>query len=143
MKFGASSEARPRPGEMTGFIGEGVEVQGEIRFKDTLRVDGKVRATISSEGELVIGPTGDVEGEITVSAATISGRMLGTLRVKDRLEVHGGGRVEGDVLLGRPGLIVHDGGVVEARVQMGTLKEAEGEAAGGAGSRPKEPAAAV
>jgi len=135
MKFGGTSETKPRPGEMTGFVGEGVEMQGEIAFKDTLRVDGKVRAKISSEGELVIGPTGDVEGEITVAAVTVSGRLRGTLRVKERLEVHGGGRVEGDILLGRPGLIVHDGGVVEAQIQMGTIKEEAAERPGAAGAR--------
>lgn len=125
MKFGSSSEAHPRTGDMTGFIGEGVEMVGEIQFKDTFRIDGHVRARISSEGELVVGPTGDVEGEITVASAAISGRIRGTIRVKERLEVHGGGRVEGEVLLGRPGLVVHDGGVVEARVQMGTIKDGE------------------
>jgi len=131
MKFGNnSSETRPRPGDMTGFFGEGVELEGEIRFKDTLRVDGKIRAAIASDGELVVGPTGEVEGEITVSALSVSGRIRGTLRVKDRLEVHGGGRVEGEVLLGRPGLIVHEGGVVEARIQMGTLKDEARPAAG-------------
>jgi len=128
---------------MTGFIGEGVEMLGEINFKDTLRVDGRVRARINSDGELVVGPTGEVEGEITVGAATISGHIRGTLRVRERLEVHGGGRVEGDVLLGRPGLVVHDGGVVEARVQMGTLKEGEAEPEGAAAPGARTTAGAV
>jgi cytoskeletal protein CcmA (bactofilin family) len=143
MKFGSSTEARPRPGEMTGFIGEGVELLGEITFKDTLRIDGKVRARINSDGELVVGPTGEVEGEITVGAATVSGRIRGTLRVMERLEVHGGGRVEGDVLLGRPGLVVHDGGIVEARVQMGTIREGDASPEGGAGSPARTTAGAV
>jgi len=84
---------------------------------------------------LVIGPTGDVEGEVTVTAITVSGRLRGTLRVKERLEVHGGGRVEGDILLGRPGLVVHDGGVVEAQIQMGTTKEDQGERSEAGGHR--------
>ena len=142
MKFGGSSEARPRPGDMTGFIGDGVEMVGEISFKDTLRVDGIVRARITSDGELVVGPGGLVEGEITVGSASITGRIRGTIRVKERLEVHGGGRVEGDVLLGRPGLIVHDGGVVEARVQMGTITEGEGVVANTAAAK-REPTRAV
>lgn len=125
MKFGGSREERPKPGEISGFIGEGVEIEGDIQFKDTLRVDGHLRATIRGDGELVVGPTGQVEGDLTVGALCVSGRVKGTLRVKDKLEVHAGGRVEGEVLLGRPGLVVHDGGVVEAKVQMGTLKESE------------------
>jgi cytoskeletal protein CcmA (bactofilin family) len=128
---------------MTGFIGEGVELLGEINFKDTLRIDGKVRARISSDGELVVGPTGEVEGEITVGAATVSGRIRGMLRVKERLEVHGGGRVEGDVLLGRPGLVVHDGGIVEARVQMGTIKDGDASPEGAAESPARTTAGAV
>ena len=125
MKFGTGSrDSRPRQGEISGFFNEGVEIQGDVRFKETLRVDGKLRATVRSEGELVVGPTGDVEGEVTLGALSVSGRIKGTLRIKDRIEVHAGGRVEGEVLLGRPGLIVHDGGVVEAKIQMGTTKEA-------------------
>jgi len=124
MKFGTSAhESRPRSGEISGFFNEGVEIQGEVRFKDTLRVDGKIRATVHSDGELVIGPTGDVEGEATLGSLSVSGRIKGTLRIKDRLEVHAGGRVEGEVLLGRAGLIVHDGGVVEAKIQMGAPQE--------------------
>ncbi len=112
-------------GEISAFFGEGTEIQGNLRFRETVRVDGTVRATIHSEGELIVGPKGLVEGEITVAALTISGRVKGNIRVKERLEVHPGGRVEGEVLLARPGLVVHDGGIMEARVQMGTLKEGE------------------
>ncbi len=112
-------------GEISAFFGEGTEIQGDLRFRETVRVDGTVRATIHSEGELIVGPKGLVEGEITVTSLTISGRIKGNLRVKERLEIHPGGRVEGEVLLGRPGLVVHDGGIMEARVQMGTIKELE------------------
>jgi len=124
MAFGRSTrEARSHGGEITGFFAQGVEIQGEIRFKETLRVDGRIRGTVRGDGELVVGATGEVEGEIAVAVLSVSGRIKGTLRVKERLEVHEGGRVEGDVLLGRPGLVVHDGGVMEAKVQMGTVKD--------------------
>lgn len=126
MKFGnrTSETANPRSGDVNGFFGEGIELRGDLRFKDTIRVDGRIQATIRSDGELILGPSGVIEGEITVGSLVVSGRAKGTLHIKERLEIHPGGRVEGEVLLGRPGLIVHEGGVVEARVQMGTVKEA-------------------
>lgn len=125
MKFGnRTTEMKPPSGEMNGFFGEGIELRGDLRFKDTLRVDGRVHATVRSDGELVLGPSGIIEGEVTVGTLVVSGRIKGTLRIKERLEIHPGGRIEGEVLLGRPGLIVHEGGVIEARVQMGTVKEA-------------------
>src|SRR5262245_49094754 len=121
MKFGSgSNDAKSRAGEITGFFAEGVEIQGDITFKNTLRVDGKIQGTIRGDGELVIGPSGEFEGEMTVMAASISGKVKGVVRVKERLEVHGGGKVEGDVLLGKPGLVVHEGGAMEAKIQMGT-----------------------
>ncbi|HXI04645.1 MAG TPA: polymer-forming cytoskeletal protein, partial [Candidatus Saccharimonadales bacterium] len=70
-------------------------------------------------------PKGLIEGEITVNSLSVSGRLKGNIRVKQRLEIHPGGRVEGEVLLARPGLVVHDGGILEAKIQMGTLKEQE------------------
>lgn len=124
MKFGSGSQdSKSRTGEIAGFFAEGVEIQGDLIFKDTLRVDGKLHGTIRGEGELVIGPSGEVEGEVTVTAASVSGKVKGMVRVQDRLEVHSGGKVEGDVLLGKPGLVVHDGGIMEAKLQMGTSKD--------------------
>lgn len=141
MKLGGGSKDA-RSGEISGFFGEGVEIQGEIRFKDVLRLDGKGSGTFRGEGEMVVGPTGQVEGEITVGALVVSGRVKGKIRVKERLEVHSGGRVEGEVVLGRPGLVVHDGGVVEASVQMGTSKDEAGPAKNAAG-KPAGVASAV
>lgn len=131
MKFGNRQGDAPKPapakgastGEITAFFGEGTEIQGDLKFTQTVRVDGTIRATVVSEGELVLGPKGLIEGDITVNSMSVSGRAKGNIRVKNRLEIHPGGRVEGDVLLGRPGLVVHDGGIMEAKVQMGTLKE--------------------
>jgi cytoskeletal protein CcmA (bactofilin family) len=130
MKFGKAQGDTPKPpatmksssGEITAFFGEGTEISGDLRFTQTVRVDGTIRAKIQSEGELVLGPKGLIEGEIMVNSLTVSGRIKGNIRVKTRLEIHPGGRVEGEVLLGRPGLVVHDGGILEAKVQMGTMK---------------------
>lgn len=130
MKFGNRQDEIGAPrasssGEISAFFGEGTEIQGDLRFTETVRVDGKIRATIRSEGEIILGPKGLIEGEITVNSLSVSGRLKGNIRVKQRLEIHPGGRVEGEVLLARPGLVVHDGGILEAKIQMGTLKEQE------------------
>jgi len=141
MKFGKSDgDSKPRTGEVNGFFGEGIELRGELRFRDTVRVDGKMNATVHSEGELVLGPTGVLEGEINVGSLSVSGRVKGRLNIAERLEIHPGGRIEGEIVLGRPGLIVHDGGVLEASVQMGTLKQ---ETVREAGPKPVEKRAAV
>ena len=66
MPFAKENSMREHIGQddISGFLAEGTEIQGEIRFKDILRIDGKVGGTIISEGELVIGETGEVDAQV-------------------------------------------------------------------------------
>ena len=61
MPFSKENSMREHIGQddISGFLAEGTEIKGEIRFKDILRIDGKVGGTIVSEGELVIGENGE------------------------------------------------------------------------------------
>ena len=50
-------DAKSSPEDISGFLGEGTLITGEIRFPDILRVDGKVTGKLFSEKELVVGET--------------------------------------------------------------------------------------
>ena len=45
-------------------IGAGTEFVGDLRTKDTTRIDGTIRGNIQSEGMVIIGTNGQVEGNI-------------------------------------------------------------------------------
>jgi cytoskeletal protein CcmA (bactofilin family) len=105
--------------DISGFLAEGTEIKGEIRFKDILRVDGKVSGKIVSEGELVIGENGEVEAEISVGILSVSGRVKGTVRAAEKIEIHPKGKIYGDLNLDKPNLVIHEGGVFEGKVEMG------------------------
>ena len=79
MPFSKENVMRDHAGQddISGFLAEGTEIKGEIRFRELMRIDGKVSGTIVSEGELVIGEAGHVEADVKV----------GTLSVRDRKSV--------------------------------------------------------
>jgi cytoskeletal protein CcmA (bactofilin family) len=120
MPFGKENAMRDPMGQedISGFLAEGTEIKGEIRFKDLLRVDGKVSGKIVSEGELVIGENGSVEAEVSVGTLSVSGQVTGTIHATEKVEIHPKGRVHGDMTISRANLVIHEGGVFEGKIDM-------------------------
>ena len=52
--------------DLNGFLDNGSHLQGELRFEASFRVDGKLTGTVESEGDLIVGESGEVEGEVRV-----------------------------------------------------------------------------
>ena len=118
-------ETKPGPNDLSGFLGEGTVISGEIRFPEILRVDGRVTGKLYSERELVVGESGEVEAEIDVGSLSVSGRVSGTIRVRDRVTIHARGRIQGELILEKPGLVVEEGGVFEGTIEMGAGRKIE------------------
>src|SRR5213593_2368270 len=85
--------------DISGFLAEGTEIHGEVRFREVLRVDGKITGKVISEKELVVGETGEVEAEVDVGTLSVSGKVTGTMHVKEKVEIHPKGRVVGDLTI--------------------------------------------
>lgn len=100
-----------------GFLTEGTEVDGEVRFNEELRVDGKIGGRIYSEkGRLLVGENGHIEADIHVGIASISGTVAGTLQASVRVEIHATGRFYGH--LQAPALIIEEGAIFEGDCAM-------------------------
>jgi cytoskeletal protein CcmA (bactofilin family) len=100
-----------------GFLTEGTEIDGEVRFNEELRVDGKIGGRIFSEkGRLLVGETGEIEAEIKVGIASISGTVTGTLKASLRVEIHATGRFYGSIHA--PALIIEEGAIFEGQCEM-------------------------
>jgi len=130
-------ETRANQDDISGFLGEGTVISGEIRFPDILRIDGKVTGKLYSEKELVVGETGEVEAEIEVGILSVSGRVTGTLRIKERITIHPRGHVQGELVMDKPGLIVEEGGVFEGTISMNAPRKHELKEVKGGGGIPE------
>jgi len=103
-------------GELDGFLDAGSHVVGELRFQDTFRIDGRLEGSIQSEGNLVIGENGHVEGEIQVRQVYVAGVVRGTIREAHRVEIGATGKVYGD--LQTESLVLEDGAFFQGRSTM-------------------------
>ena len=120
MAFGKDNLLKDHVGhdDISGFLAEGTEIKGEIRFRDVLRVDGKISGKVISEKELVVGETGEIEAEVEVGTLSVSGKVTGNIHVKEKMEIHPKGRVVGEIVLEKPNLVIHEGGVFEGNIDM-------------------------
>lgn len=109
--------------DISGFLAEGTEIKGEIRFKDVLRVDGKISGKIESEGELVVGENGEIDAEVQVGTLSVSGKVAGNMKVREKVEIHSKGRISGELTVEKPNLVIHEGAVFEGDVNMNAARK--------------------
>lgn len=103
-------------GKVSGFIDKDTEITGDIRFKDSFRIDGKFKGKILSGSSLIIGETGDVEADIEAGSISINGRVKGTMNATDLIEIFSQGRVTGKMVT--PKLIIEEGAFFQGSCQM-------------------------
>ncbi len=78
-------------------IGKGTSIKGDIRSDGDFRVDGTLFGSIQSNGKIVVGVSGSIEGDITCQNADLSGMVKATIRVKELLSLKATSKVTGDV----------------------------------------------
>ena len=102
--------------EWTGFIDQGVTLEGTLQITGTFRIDGNVKGNIISEHTVVLGDGAKVEGQIEGNRVVISGRFDGVIFAKGRVEIQAKGVVTGEVH--SPCMVIDPGGIFDGRCHM-------------------------
>src|SRR5882762_643369 len=84
-------------GSSTSLIGAGTSMKGDITSNGDLRIDGSLVGNIHCSAKVVIGANGVVQGDIMGQQADIMGKVTGTIKVKDLLQLKGGSIVNGNL----------------------------------------------
>jgi cytoskeletal protein CcmA (bactofilin family) len=80
------------------FLGSNSSIEGKIEFQGTMRLDGRVKGKISSNGgTLIVGEEAVIQADIIAGAIIVMGEVSGTINAAERLEVYSPGRVNGDI----------------------------------------------
>lgn len=108
--------------DLNGFLDAGSHVEGDLKFENTFRIDGKLTGRIVSSGTLVIGEAGQMVGDVEAGQVFVSGRVEGSIRAKERVQIEATGRVQADI--DTPSLIIVDGALFEGRCSMSQRAEA-------------------
>lgn len=102
--------------DVTGLIGKGMTIEGKLVFEKTLRLDGHFSGEIEGKGTLVVGDGAEVDAQVNVDNAIISGLVRGCVVAAGRVEIRAPGKVFGEIKT--PNLVIGEGGVFEGNSIM-------------------------
>ena len=87
--FSSKSKAEPvipvSANKIDTIIGEKTRVEGTLHTQDTTRIDGRIKGEAISDGYLIIGENGYVEGDIRSE----NGKIIGDITTKSLIIAEG------------------------------------------------------
>jgi cytoskeletal protein CcmA (bactofilin family) len=103
---------------MPNHINSDTIIEGSIKAKGNLRIDGTFSGTLECQGRLVIGSTGKVDGEVKCENADVEGVLKANITVSDLLTLKSTSKVQGDILTKK--LSIEPGATFTGSCSMGT-----------------------
>ncbi len=98
-------------------IGESLVLTGTLSGREDVYIDGKVEGAIDlQDGDLTVGPNGDVNADIKARNVRVFGRVSGDVFLAERIEIRKTGSFEGNVKVRR--IIIEDGAVFRGSVDV-------------------------
>lgn len=101
--------------KLESLIGASSSVSGNINTKGTLRVDGHMEGNVNADW-VIIGEKASLKGDITARGIIVGGKIEGSLKAKEIVEIKSKGQVYGDIHTGK--LTVIEGGLFDGRSAM-------------------------
>jgi len=100
-------------------LAEDTNFDGKLNFEKSVKICGKFKGEISTNGILIISETAYVSANINAKIVIISGEVKGNIKASEKVEILPSGRVYGDITTAK--LKISDGVIFEGSCHM--LKE--------------------
>ena len=78
-------------------IGNGTVIKGDVESSGDIRIDGHLIGSLKSNGKVVVGQSGVVEGDLSCKYADISGKVKGIVRTEELTSLKSTAKVEVDL----------------------------------------------
>ena len=101
---------------INSFVGEGTRFEGSIALTGLLRIDGDFLGNITTEGNVLIGKSGRVEGSVSAKTVVIGGAVKGDISCTEKLVILSSGLVLGNVRSRR--MIVEEGVIINGECRI-------------------------
>lgn len=102
---------------MPNHINSDTVIEGSIKARGNLRIDGKLTGTLECQGRIVIGASGVIEGDIKCENAEIEGSLKANITVSDLLSLKSTAKVQGDIVTKK--LAIEPGATFTGSCSMG------------------------
>ena len=101
---------------LPNMIGPGTKIVGNIETNGDIRIDGAIDGDIQSKGKVVVGPNGEVKGEVKCINCEISGKVNGKILVSELLSLKASSNITGDIMTGK--LTIEPGAIFTGTCNM-------------------------
>jgi cytoskeletal protein CcmA (bactofilin family) len=112
-----------RKDEINAFLGSDTEFEGKLSFSGTVRIDGRFKGEIYTEGTLIVGETAHIESSVYVNHIIVSGEIRGNIVAAKRIEIHAPGKVYGNIE--SPVVVIDEGVIFEGNCKMSEQGQSE------------------
>jgi cytoskeletal protein CcmA (bactofilin family) len=102
--------------EINAFLGKDTEFEGKLSFTGAVRIDGRLKGEIFTEGTLIVGETAVLESDIQTSNIIISGQVNGNIIAENMIDIRAPAKVFGN--LKAPTITIAEGVTFEGNCQM-------------------------
>ena len=117
-RLSAPSERPPRTVAPSTSIDATSELEGTLRCKETLRIDGRVKGDVVCDKTVLIGEGAKVHASIVADTVQVSGEVRGNITARCKITLDRTARVTGD--LATPGIVIEEGAKLEGRIVIGS-----------------------
>lgn len=82
----------------TTLIAGGTEIEGDIRFRGNVHIEGSIKGNIiSNDGKLQLIEGSNVDGNITAANILVNGKVNGDVYATEKLQLSAKAEIKGDV----------------------------------------------
>jgi cytoskeletal protein CcmA (bactofilin family) len=113
-----------RHGATPTLVARETRFEGELSGGAGVRVEGRVKGTVTLKAPLDVAAGATVEAEVQATSVRVAGTVIGNIVVTELAELMAGAVVKGDITA--PALHVVEGARLEGRVHMQTERGAAG-----------------
>ncbi|MCS7205886.1 MAG: polymer-forming cytoskeletal protein [Leptospiraceae bacterium] len=78
-------------------ISKDIRFRGNLKFDHVVKIDGIFQGTIESKGNLIIGPTGEVDADIKTINLEVYGKLKGNVIANNKISLKKNSYLRGDI----------------------------------------------
>lgn len=124
MRKGKTDTEFGRGGELNTIVGKGTVVEGDLKVKNSLRIDGIVKGNVNTTDTIIVGKDGEVEGRVRAKHLLLGGKVKGNIIASGRVFLESTASVFGDIKAVR--LVVDEGAIFDGKCTMDEGEKTEG-----------------
>tara|TARA_B100001287_G_scaffold106170_1_gene89388 strand:+ start:563 stop:952 length:390 start_codon:yes stop_codon:yes gene_type:complete len=106
-------------GTVINMIGVGTIITGDVNSNGDLRIDGTLKGSVATEGKVVLGKNGVIEGDVVCNNADIAGEIKAKITVSQLLTLKSTAKLKGDIVTNK--LSIEPGAVFSGSCSMGAV----------------------